>query len=106
MSDSAALPVPPAGRSLWQDARIRLRRNRAAMTSLIVLALMALACLAGPAFTGHPYDRVYQDYVRVPASLSSYPRAEALPAAVQRIAARSGRRRARSWRRTTASDWC
>ena len=88
MSDLAALPTPPIGRSLWQDARIRLLRNRAAVASLIVLALMTLACAFGPLLTGHPYDRVYQDYVRVPASLSSYPKAEALPAAVQRIASR------------------
>ncbi|WP_186419011.1 ABC transporter permease subunit [Bosea sp. CS1GBMeth4] len=88
MSDTAAFTVPPAGRSLWQDARIRLLRNRAAVASLVVLALMALGCVVGPLLTGHPYDRVYQDYVRVPASLSSYPKAEALPGAVQRIAAR------------------
>jgi oligopeptide transport system permease protein len=76
------------GRSLWQDARNRLMRNRAAIASLIVLGLMALGCIAGPWLTGHPYDRVYPDYVRVPASLESYPKAEAIPAAVQRIAAR------------------
>jgi oligopeptide transport system permease protein len=88
MSDAPALPVPPAGRSLWQDARIRLLRNRAAVASLVVLVLMALACVVGPWLTGHRYDRVYQDYVRVPASLSSYPEIEAIPAAVQRIASR------------------
>lgn len=87
MSDTPC-PTPPTGRSLWQDARIRLLRNRAAVASLIVLALMTLACIVGPPLTGHPYDRVYQDYVRVPASLSAYPKAEAIPAAVQRIAAR------------------
>src|SRR5687768_16012110 len=38
--------------------------------------------------TGHAYDRVYPDYVRVPASLEAHPRPEAIPAAVQRIAAR------------------
>lgn len=88
MSDTATCPTPPIGRSLWQDARIRLLRNRAAVASLIVLALMTLACAFGPLLTGHPYDRVYQDYVRIPASLSSYPKAEALPGAVQRIASR------------------
>jgi oligopeptide transport system permease protein len=88
MSDTSACPTPPIGRSLWQDARIRLLRNRAAVASLIVLALMTLACVLGPLMTGHPYDRVYQDYVRVPASLSAYPKAEGLPAAVQRIASR------------------
>jgi oligopeptide transport system permease protein len=87
MSD-AALPLPAPGRSLWQDARLRLRRNRAAMASLIVLGLIALACLVGPQLTGHAYDRVYQDHVRTPASFEAHPKAEAIPAAIQRIAAR------------------
>lgn len=87
MSEARSIP-PVAGRSLWQHAASRLRRNRAAMASLIVLGLIGLACLIGPFFTGHAYDHVYPDYVRVPASLDSLPRAEAIPAAVQRVAAR------------------
>jgi oligopeptide transport system permease protein len=88
MSDVIEPVLPLVCRSLWQDGRIRLRRNRAAMASLIVLAAMALACIIGPWLTGHPYDRVYPDYVRVPASFATHPRPEAIPAAVQRIAAR------------------
>lgn len=89
MTDAAALLPPPApGRSLWQDARSRLVRNRATVASLVVLALIALACLVGPLLTGHPYDKVYPDYVRLPASVASHPRAEAVPAAVARIATR------------------
>ena len=34
-------PPPVAGRSLWQDAWIRLRRNRAAVASMVVLVLLA-----------------------------------------------------------------
>ncbi|HJW79879.1 MAG: ABC transporter permease, partial [Microvirga sp.] len=65
MSEAAVLPIVEevAGRSLWADARTRLTRNRAAVASMAVLALIALACLVGPLATGHPYDRVYQDYV-------------------------------------------
>ena len=88
MSDVIDLPPPMECRSLWQDGRMRLRRNRAAMASLIVLAAIALACLIGPWLTGHAYDRVYPDYVRVPASLTAYPRAEQVPDAARRIAAR------------------
>ena len=72
MAESAAtLPADPdeppvVGRSLWADARARLVRNRAALTSMIVLGVIALACVFGPFFTGHPFDRVYPDYVRVP----------------------------------------
>jgi oligopeptide transport system permease protein len=93
MSDTA---LPPAsaeaqvlGRSLWADARSRLTRNKAAVASLVALGLIALGCLIGPAFTGHPFDRVYQDYVRTPASLASYPQPDQIRPAADRIAART-----------------
>ena len=63
-----------AGRSLWQDAWRRLLRNRAAVASALVLLLMALASIFGPIVSPHPYDRVYPQYVRGPASLEPYPR--------------------------------
>lgn len=90
MSEAAVLPIVEqvAGRSLWADARTRLTRNRAAVASMAVLALIALACLFGPLATGHPYDRVYQDYVRVPASVSPHPQPEQIVPAAERIAAR------------------
>jgi oligopeptide transport system permease protein len=91
MSEAAVLPImePVSGRSLWADARRRLARNKAAVASMAALALIALACLFGPLVTGHPYDRVYQDYVRAPASLAAYPRAEQIIPAAERIAARA-----------------
>ena len=42
MSDAS-----PKGRSLWAEARRRLLRNRAALASLVVLALVALLCVLG-----------------------------------------------------------
>jgi oligopeptide transport system permease protein len=87
MSDVLLTPVTTS-RSLWQDAGLRLRRNRAAMASLVLLGLISLACLVGPYLTGHPYDRVYPDHVRAPASLEAHPKAEAIPAAIQRVATR------------------
>ena len=39
MSDVLAQPVP-VGRSLWADARIRLFRNKAAVTSLFFLFIL------------------------------------------------------------------
>ena len=36
------------GSSLWKDAFLRLSRNRAAMFSLLALALIASACFLGP----------------------------------------------------------
>ena len=89
LSIPATLIEPPVvGRSLWADARARLVRNRAAVTSIILLALIALACMFGPFFTGHPFDQVYPDYVRVPASLDAYPQAEQVTPQVERIGAR------------------
>ena len=38
--------------SLWTDARLRLTRNRAAMISLVVLAIIILGCIILPAFDG------------------------------------------------------
>ena len=93
MAEGAVLPVeimtgPITGRSLWAEARGRLIRNRAALTSIIVLALIALACVFGPFFTGHPFDRVYPDYVKVPASLEAYPKADQVEPNIERIGAR------------------
>ncbi|MDB5442328.1 MAG: peptide transporter permease [Phenylobacterium sp.] len=46
------------GRSLWDDARRRLLRNRAAMAGVVVLALLVLAAVVGPAFSPFAYDEV------------------------------------------------
>ena len=93
MAEGAVLPGPltepvVTGRSLWVDARARLVRNKAAVTGMILLGLIAVACLFGPALTGHPYDTVYPDYVRVPASLSAYPPDDQIAPAVERISSR------------------
>ena len=49
----AGLSVPSGheiqGRSLWQDARRRLFANKAAVTSMIVLAIVICATLAAMA---------------------------------------------------------
>ena len=37
-----------AGTSLWRDAWFRLRKNRMAAASFVVLALLSLACFLGP----------------------------------------------------------
>jgi oligopeptide transport system permease protein len=82
------LPAQPAGRSLWQDAFARLRRNRAAMVSVVFLVLMAAVCTAEPPFLDHPYQEVYQSYVKVPASIEPYPR----PGQIEDAAAEALRR--------------
>ncbi|MDB5462015.1 MAG: peptide transporter permease [Phenylobacterium sp.] len=46
------------GRSLWDDARRRLLRNRGAVAGMVVLGLLVLAALVGPALTPYAYDEV------------------------------------------------
>ncbi|MGE0004154.1 MAG: ABC transporter permease [Parvibaculaceae bacterium] len=82
MTDAAAR-VSVAGRSLWADAAARLKANRAAMVSLVYLALMAIVCILGPGFLPHPYTTIYPDYVRTPPSLSAYPRPDMIETALQ-----------------------
>jgi oligopeptide transport system permease protein len=81
--------TPVSGRSLWQDAWARLRRNRAAVGSAVVLVVMALIGIFGPMLWPHPYDRVYPQYVRVPASLEAYPRADTILPGFERELART-----------------
>jgi oligopeptide transport system permease protein len=94
MAEGAVVPIETlvdtsvVGRSLWAEARGRLVRNRAALGSIVLLSLIAVACIFGPFFTGHPFDQVYPDYVRVPASLEAYPRADQVGPQIERIAAR------------------
>ncbi|WP_153446767.1 oligopeptide ABC transporter permease OppC [Vibrio algicola] len=44
------------GRSLWQDARIRFMRNKAAMVSLVILVLITLSVIFLPMFAHFAYD--------------------------------------------------
>ncbi|MFH7587304.1 oligopeptide ABC transporter permease OppC [Oceanimonas sp. AH20CE76] len=44
------------GRSLWADARRRFLQNRAALASLLMLLLMTVLVIAGPAFSDYAYD--------------------------------------------------
>jgi len=55
-----------AGRSLWQDAFTRLKRNRAAVVSLVVLAVIALLAVFAPLLSPYPFDEVDFDRIGVP----------------------------------------
>ena len=66
---SAALtsnPEAPAGRSPWRDARQRFLRNRAAVGSVVVLALIALACVFGPMLLPNAFDSVDWNLMSAP----------------------------------------
>ncbi len=54
-----------SGRSLWVDAWGRLRRNRAAVVSASILAVMVVAVLLGPLASPHAYDAVDWDNISV-----------------------------------------
>jgi len=56
----------PAGRSPWRDARVRFLRNRAAVASLVVLALIALACVFGPMLLPNAFDSVDWNLMSAP----------------------------------------
>lgn len=43
--------------SLWADAWKRLKRNRAAVASIIILAFIALAAIIGPELSPYPFDK-------------------------------------------------
>ncbi len=49
------------GSSLWRDAALRLRKNRAAMAGLITVAIILLACLVLPSIPGLLADPNHQD---------------------------------------------
>jgi oligopeptide transport system permease protein len=64
--DALGAPVEVEGRSLWQDARRRLFRNKAAVVSMVVLAIIALLALLAPWLSPHPYDEVYWERILAP----------------------------------------
>ncbi|WP_192035493.1 ABC transporter permease subunit [Halomonas sp. YLGW01] len=57
-TDTAVSTPHVAGDSLAREAWRRLRQNQAASTSLVLLALIALACIAGPWLTPWALDEV------------------------------------------------
>ena len=56
-----------AGRSLWDDARARLMRNRAAVASMIILSVLVLLALFGAfGLWIHDYETIYPQRVWIP----------------------------------------
>lgn len=53
---SQALESDIQGHSLWYAARVRFMRNRAAVFSLVLLALITLACILGPMLLPNAFD--------------------------------------------------
>src|SRR6185295_1118037 len=66
----ASVTVPTTreiqGRSLWQDARRRLFANKAAVTSMIILAIIATLSIVMPNVWPHKFDDVSIDQISCP----------------------------------------
>ncbi|MDF2767117.1 MAG: ABC-type dipeptide/oligopeptide/nickel transport system, permease component [Rhodospirillales bacterium] len=60
------------GRSLWADAWRRLLRNRAAVASAILLALISLACFAAPWISPYPIDDIDWENISTPPSTTHW----------------------------------
>ncbi len=59
------------GRSLWADARTRFVRNKAALLSLCILALIVVICMLGPYVLPHAFDDADWDAMSLPPSLKN-----------------------------------
>lgn len=66
--DQARMEAVP-GRSLWRDAWVRLKRNRAAVYSGIILVIIALMTLFGPLLSPFDFDFADWDHIAQPPSL-------------------------------------
>ena len=91
MTDAIAPAGTPAvvSRSLGQQAWLRLKRNRAAVASALLLLVLALVGVLGPVFNPHPYDRIYRHYVRVPAGFSAWPKNEEVAPELRHVLSRT-----------------
>ena len=58
MAKSLSEDRTTSGRSLWADARTRFIRNKAAITSLFILALIVLFSFVGPYFAVWTYEQI------------------------------------------------
>ena len=58
LAKNLAADEQTSGRSLWADARTRFMRNKAAITSLVILALIVLFSFVGPYFAVWTYEQI------------------------------------------------
>jgi oligopeptide transport system permease protein len=65
------LQTEGAGRSLWSDARRRFLRNKAAVFSMVLLGVIATACVVGPWVLPHAFDSADWDAMSAPPSLKN-----------------------------------
>jgi oligopeptide transport system permease protein len=71
VTEAAAAAVEEKGRSLWIDALQRLRRNRAAVTAAVILAVMTVMVIIGPWFSSYDFDFTDWDRILIAPDLAS-----------------------------------
>ncbi|MGN7751778.1 MULTISPECIES: ABC transporter permease [Sinorhizobium] len=92
MTDIAQIPASmpdTKGRSLFQLATLRFRRNRPAMAGCVMLVLIALFSFVGPLFSPHSYDQVFPSYVTIGPSLEPRPDTSTLQDVMEGVATRA-----------------
>jgi len=92
MTDIAQIPASmpeTKGRSLFQLATLRFRRNRPAMAGCVMLVLIALFSFVGPLFSPHSYDQVFPSYVTLGPSLEPRPDTSTLQDVMEGVATRA-----------------
>ncbi len=72
LASSRLAASAPRGRSLGRDALRRFGRNRAAIVSLLVLAVIALSAIAVPVLSPHDRDTIFWDLIAAPPELASW----------------------------------
>src|SRR6202046_3963975 len=72
LRNAALIERAVKGRSLWDDARRRLLRNRAAVASMIVLGVLVLVALIGPFLVPYAYDEINKNDVWLPPLTSGH----------------------------------
>ncbi|MGO4448153.1 ABC transporter permease [Phyllobacterium sp. TAF24] len=77
------------GRSLFQLATLRFRRNRAAMAGCVMLFFITIFSFFGPYFLTHTYDQVFSSYVTIPPSIEPLPKADTLGDVMKGVASRA-----------------
>jgi len=65
-ADTISKATSVQGRSLWEDARRRLMRNKAAVAGMVTLAVLVLAAVVGPWLSPFAYDQVNKSDVWLP----------------------------------------
>jgi oligopeptide transport system permease protein len=65
-ADRLAPMADVKGRSLWADAWRRLLRNKAAVASMLVLAVIALLAIFAPLVAPHAFEDVFWDRIATP----------------------------------------